>query len=89
MAWAALNGAGAVGRRRRLALGLPGVAGAAWRVAVRRVARGEVLQSEPKPWGPACRLVCTAAICALWACPEHADHLFGEMPWPARWLGWS
>ena len=41
----------AVGRRRRLALGLPGVAGAAWRVAARRRARGVVLQSEPKPWG--------------------------------------
>ena len=25
----------------------------------------------------------------LWARPEHAHHLFGEMPWPARWLGWS
>ena len=41
----------AVGRRRRLALGLPGAAGAAWRVAARRGARGVVLQSEPKPWG--------------------------------------
>ena len=41
----------AVGRRRRLALGLPGAAGAAWRVAARRGARGMVLQSEPKPWG--------------------------------------
>ena len=41
----------AVGWRRRLALGLPGVAGAAWRVAARRGARGVVLQSGPKPWG--------------------------------------
>ena len=41
----------AVGRRRRLALGLPGAAGAAWRVAARRGARDVVLQSEPKPWG--------------------------------------
>ena len=41
----------AVGRRRRLALGLPGAAGAAWRVAARRGARGVVLQSGPKPWG--------------------------------------
>ena len=41
----------AVGRLRRLALGLPGAAGAAWRVAARRGARGVVLQSEPKPWG--------------------------------------
>ena len=38
-------------RWRRLALGLPGVAGAAWRVAARRGARGVVLQSGPKPWG--------------------------------------
>ena len=38
-------------RRRRLALGLPGAAGAAWRVAARRGARGVVLQSGPKPWG--------------------------------------
>ena len=41
----------AVGRRRRLALGLPGAAGAAWRVAARRGARGVALQSEPRPWG--------------------------------------
>ena len=41
----------AVGRRRRLVFGLPGAAGAAWRVAARRGARGVVLQSEPKPWG--------------------------------------
>ena len=51
VAWAVLNGAGAVGRRRRLALGLPGATGAAWRVAARRGARGVVLQSGPKPWG--------------------------------------
>ena len=38
-------------RRRRLALGLPGAAGAAWRFAARRGARGVVLQSGPKPWG--------------------------------------
>ena len=25
----------------------------------------------------------------LWARPEHAHHPFGEMSWPARWLGWS
>jgi len=45
-------------RRRRLALGLPGTAGAAWRVAARRGARGVVLQSGPKPWG---QCVCSAA----------------------------
>ena len=83
MAWAVLNGAGAVGRRRRLALGLPGAAGAAWRVAARRGARGVVLQSGPKPWGPACRLGRAAAIRALWARPEHALKVFGVMSWHA------
>ena len=52
--------------------------GAAWRVAERRGARGEVLQSGPKPWGPACRLGHVAAICALWARPVHAQKVFDE-----------
>ena len=70
----------AVGRRRRLALGLPGVAGAAWRVAERKGVRGKVLQSGPKPWGPACRLGRAAAIRALWARPVHAHQVFDTMP---------
>ena len=87
MAWAVLNGAGAVGRRRRLALGLPGAAGAAWRVAARRGARGVVLQSGPKPWGPACRLGRAAAIRALWARPVHALGVLDKMPEHATALG--
>ena len=35
------------------------------------------------------RLVCADAICALWARLAHAHHMLGEMPWHARWLGWS
>ena len=72
----------AVGRRR-LALGLPGAAGAAWRVAERKGVRGKVLQSGPKPWGPACRLGRAAAIRVLWARPEHALKVFGVMSWHA------
>ena len=89
MAWAAPTWPEAVGRRRRLALGLSGTAGAAWRVAERRGACGEVLQSGPKPWGPACRLGRVAAIRALWARPVHALNVLDEMPWHSRALGWS
>ena len=77
----------AVGRRRRLALGLPGAAGAAWRVAERKGVRGKVLQSGPKPWGPACWLGRAAAIRALWACPVHALGVLDEMPEYARGRG--
>ena len=76
----------AVGRRR-LALGLPGAAGAAWRVAERKGVRGKVLQSGPKPWGPACRLGRAAAIRALWARPVHALSVLDEMPEHARGRG--
>ena len=76
----------AVGRRRRLALGLPGATGAAWRVAARRGARGVVLQSGPKPWGPACRLGRAAAIRALWVRPVHARDVLDEMLWHVRGL---
>ena len=74
----------AVGRRRRLALGLSGAAGAAWRVTERKGVRGKVLQSGPKPWGPACRLGRVAAIRALWARPVHALNVLDEMPEHAR-----
>ena len=74
-------------RRRRLAIGLPGAAGAAWRVAARRGARGVVLQSGPKPWGPACRLGRAAAIRALWARPVHALGVLDKMPEHATELG--
>ena len=77
----------AVGRRRRLALGLPGAAGAAWRVAERKGVRDKVLQSGPKPWGPACRLGRAAAIRALWARPVHALGVLDEMPEHATELG--
>ena len=77
----------AVGRRRRLALGLPGAAGAAWRVAERKGVRGKVLQSGPKPWGPACRLGRAAAIRALWARPVHTLSVLDEMPEHARGRG--
>ena len=66
-----------------------GRGGAAWRVAVRRGVRREVLQSGPKPWGPACRLGRVAAIRALWARPVHARDVLDEMPWHSRALGWS
>ena len=56
-----------------------GHGGAAWRVAERRGVRGEVLQSGPKPWGPACRLGRAAAIGALWARPVHAHQMFDTM----------
>ena len=78
----------AVGRRRRrLALGLPGAAGAAWCVAERKGVRGKVLQSGPKPWGPACRLGRVAAIRVLWARPVHALNVLDEMPEHARGRG--
>ena len=76
-----------VGRQRRLVLGLPGAAGAAWRVAERKGVRGKVLQSGPKPWGPACRLERAAAIRALWARPVHALSVLDEMPEHARSRG--
>lgn len=70
----------AVGRRRRLALGLPGVArsglarsgekGSAWRDAA----------VWAKARGPACRLGRVAAIGALWARPVHALSVLDEMP---------
>ena len=66
-----------------------GRGGAAWRIAERRGACGEVLQSGPKPWGPACRLGRVAAIRALWARPVHALNVLDEMPWHSRALGWS
>ena len=77
----------AVGRRRRLAPSLPGAAGAAWCVAARRGVRGVVLQSGPKPWGPACLLGRVAAIRALWARPVHALGVLDEMPEHATELG--
>ena len=77
----------AVGRQRRLALGLPGAAGASWRVAERKGVRSKVLQSGPKPWGPACRLGRAAAIRALWARPVHALSVLDEMPEHARGRG--
>ena len=61
--------------------------GEAWRVAVRRGARGVVLQSGPKPWGPACRLGHAAAIRALWARPVHALGVLDKMPEHATELG--
>ena len=80
--------AGAEGRRGQArtaqgAVGRPctarrwrGTARARWRVAVRRGARGVVLQSGPKPWGPACRLGARAcqmhALLALRACTGRA-----------------
>ena len=64
-----------------------GRGGAAWRVAVRRGVRGEVLQSGPKPWGPACRLGRAAAIRTLWARPVHALSVLDEMPEHARGRG--
>ena len=60
-----------------------------WHDVARRGARGEVLQSGPKPWGPACRLGRVAAIRALWARPVHALNVLDEMPWHSRALGWS
>ena len=54
---------------------------------VRRGVRGEVLQSGPKPWGPACRLGRVAAIRALWARPVHALNVLDEMPEHATELG--
>ena len=48
--------------------------------------RGEVLQSGPKPWGPACRLGRVAAIRALWARPVHARDVLDEMLWHVRGL---
>ena len=84
---AAPTWAEAAGQRRRIALGLPGAAGAAWRVAARRGARGVVLQSGPKPWGPVCRLGRVAAIRALWARPVHALNVLNEMPEHARGRG--
>ena len=54
--------------------------GSAWRGAAERA----------KTRGATCRLGRTGrAIRALWARPVHAHHLLDEMPWPARWLGWS
>ena len=64
-----------------------GRGGAAWRVAKRKGACGEVLQSGPKPWGPACRLGRVAAIRALWARPVHALGVLDEMPEHATELG--
>ena len=80
MALSAPTWAEAVGRRRQLALGLPGAAGAAWRVAARRGARGVVLQSGPKPWGQRVGSCARHAICALWARPAHAHQMFDTMP---------
>ena len=64
-----------------------GHGGAAWRVAERRGVRGEVLQSGPKPWGPACWLGRVAEIRALWARPVHALSVLDEMPEHARGRG--
>ena len=64
-----------------------GRGGAAWRVAERKGVRGEVLQSGPKPWGPACRLGRAAAIRALWVRPVHALSVLDEMPEHARGRG--
>ena len=49
--------------------------------------RGEVLQSGPKPWGPACRLGRVGAIRELWARPVHALSVLDEMPEHARGRG--
>ena len=87
MALAAPTWPEAVGRRRRLALGLSGAAGAAWRVAVRRGVRGEVLQSGPKPWGQRVSSGAGRAIRALCSRSGRARDVFDTMPEHARGRG--
>ena len=92
MAWVALNGAGLSADAGvppkvlwRLRCRLPGRAVVLWR-------GGECVArfcSVGQDRGATRRLVCAAAICALWARPAHAHQMLGEMPWHSRALGWS
>ena len=68
---------GAVGCQGRLEVS--GEKGSAW--------RGFAVWGQTR--GATRRLGCAAAVGALWARPVRAHHLLREMPWPARWLGWS
>ena len=92
MAWAALNGAGLSADA-----GVPPKV--LWRWRCRAPGRAVVLWrggecvarfcSVGQDRGATRRLVCAAAICALWARPAHAHQMLGEMPWHSRALGWS
>ena len=72
---------GAVGRQGGLAC--CGEKGSAWRGSAERA------KGQGRGLGATRRLGCAGAVGALWARPVHAHHLFSDMPWPARWLGWS
>ena len=60
---------------------------AAWRVAVRRGVRGEVLQSGPKPWGQRVSSGAGRAIRALCSRSGRARDMFDTMPEHARGCG--
>ena len=64
-----------------------GRGGAAWRVAVRRGVRGEVLQSGPKPWGQRVSSGAGRAIRALCSRSGRARDVFDTMPEHARGRG--
>ena len=87
MALAAATWAEAVGRLWRLALGLPAWRGAAWRVAVRRGVRGEVLQCGPRQGRDAAARVRGCNLRALGAPSAHTpDARRNAMALQSAWL---